>query len=71
MSEDAIDEAITLLNDLTKKWQNAKEIELSLSVGYAKACDNLTCNISELVDLTDENMYKEKAEYYEDNNIAR
>ena len=71
MSEDAIDEAITLLNDLAKKWQNAKEIELSLSVGYAKACDNLTCNISELIDLADENMYKEKAEYYEDNNITR
>ena len=71
MSEDAIDEAITLLNDLAKKWQNAKEIELSLSVGYAKACDNLTCNISELIDLADENMYKEKAEYYEDKNIAR
>ena len=71
MSEDAIDEAITLLNDLAKKWQNAKEIELSLSVGYAKACDNLTCNISELIDLADENMYKEKAEYYEDNHITR
>ncbi len=66
MSEDSIDEGLALLNDLTKKWESGKEIELSLSVGYAKACDNLTSNIIELVNLADENMYKEKAQYYEE-----
>ena len=67
MNEETIDEEMTLLKDLTKKWQAGKGIELSLSVGYAKANDNLTSNIVELVNLADENMYKEKAEYYEEN----
>jgi diguanylate cyclase (GGDEF)-like protein len=66
ISEDAIDEQMALLNDLTSKWQSGKGIELTLSVGYAKASDNINSNIEELVNLADENMYKEKAEYYDD-----
>lgn len=67
MSEDAIDEQLALLKDLASKWQIGKGMELSLSVGYAKASDNLTSNITELVNLADENMYKEKAKYYDEN----
>ena len=66
MGEDSISEAITLLNDLSQKWQIGKGIELSLSVGFAKACENLNCNIAELINLADENMYKEKAKYYDE-----
>lgn len=66
MGEDSISEAITLLNDLSQKWQIGKDIELSLSVGFAKACDNLNSNIAELINLADENMYKEKAKYYDE-----
>lgn len=66
MGEDSISEAITLLNDLCQKWQIGKGIELSLSVGFAKACDNLNSNIAELINLADENMYKEKAKYYDE-----
>lgn len=66
MGEDSISEAITLLNDLSQKWQIGKGIELSLSVGFAKACDNLNSNIAELINLADENMYKEKAKYYDE-----
>ena len=66
MSDEAIKEKLDLLDDLTKKWQEGKDIELSLSVGYAKASDNLNSNIVELVNLADENMYKEKAKYYDE-----
>lgn len=66
MGEDSISEAITLLNDLSQKWQIGKGIELSLSVGFAKACENLNSNIAELINLADENMYKEKAKYYDE-----
>ena len=66
MSDEAIKEKMTLLNGLAKKWQDEKNIELSLSVGYAKACENVNKNIVELVNLADENMYKEKAEYYDE-----
>ena len=68
MSDESVEEALGLLNDLTKKWQVGKEMGLSLSVGCAKVSDNLNSNITELVNLADENMYKEKAEYYEENN---
>ena len=64
--DEAIKEKIDLLNDLTKKWQAEKNIELSLSIGYAKACENVNKNIVELVNLADENMYKEKAEFYDE-----
>ena len=66
MNDDAINEKMSLLKDLAKKWQDEKNIELSLSVGYVKACDNVNKNIVELVNLADENMYKEKAEYYDE-----
>lgn len=66
MSDETIKEKMTLLNGLAKKWQDEKNIELSLSVGYAKACENVNKNIVELVNLADENMYKEKAEFYDE-----
>ena len=66
MSDEAIKEKMALLSDLTNKWQSGKDIELSLSVGYAKASENVNSNIVELVNLADENMYKEKAEYYDE-----
>lgn len=54
-----------------KEWHGELVEKLSLSVGYAPVREFADKNISELVKIADENMYKAKQEHYRRTNTSR
>jgi len=62
-----------LINEVNKECSKVKiKIEtLSLSIGYVKAREYVTADISKLMKISENNMYKNKEEFYKKNNIDR
>ncbi len=71
MDDDMILDAVEALKQGALKWHGKEAEFLSLSVGYAKASENLDVPVEKLISLADEKMYKDKDEYYKNNNIER
>lgn len=70
-SEDDFKKSLTRLDEECAKWKNDKIESLSISRGYSNSKDHPYVNPEKLYKLADEEMYKNKSEYYLKNNIER
>ena len=52
-------------------WSKENDMELSISYGIARACEDPSISFAELAKLADDRMYKNKEEYYQKKNLVR
>jgi len=71
MNKKQADIALAKLRHATKAWSGEKVKELSVSAGYALACDYRDYSSEQLAKVADEAMYEAKALYYEKSGIDR
>lgn len=71
ISEKDLPKALERLKEVTASWQGEKAKELSISVGYAPQREFPSENISELMRISDERMYKAKEAHYREKGIER
>lgn len=63
--EDEVKAAIKKLDELSLDWIGEQVKELAIAKGYVVCVDNADKSLDEIVDMADQLMYKNKAEYYE------
>lgn len=56
---------------MTKNWHGSIIEDLSISIGYARSFDHPNANLHQLEKMADENMYKDKVDYYTSKGINR
>ena len=71
ISESQLELAREELDKAVEDWQGERVKKLSISCGYASAREFPSENIAELSRISDERMYREKAEYYKRSGIDR
>lgn len=71
VSREKAAELVSLLNKKAEEWRGTKVPSLSLAVGYASAAAEKEKSIDKLIISADQEMYKEKAEYYRKAGIER
>ena len=64
MDRERFDYAMEVFRNLARMWKCEMLCGLSISVGYALHSEHRELNLTELVDLSDQNMYRSKEEYY-------
>ena len=70
-SDEEIEALMADLRDNANNWRGSLAPNLSLSLGYAKACDHENISVENLISIADQKMYEDKNRYYEENNLEK
>lgn len=71
LDQGAAEEMCSAIGRSASAWHGKLNESLSFSVGYALACEHAELSIERLINLADQQMYAEKARYYQQNGIDR
>ena len=71
LDHEKIDGLVNELQEKTNKWHGKEAPNLSLSVGYAEASSHPEAKPEKLIAVADREMYKAKAEYYQNTGTDR
>lgn len=71
LEKEEINELVSRLEEITDKWHGKEAPDLSLSIGFAEASSHPEAKPEKLIAVADREMYKAKAEYYQNTGTDR